>query len=621
MNSGGQQARAREFLERVRSEVLVADGATGTALYSRGFSYQSCFEELNESRPAIVEELHREYVHAGAQIIETNTFGANYFRLAEHGFEKRVREINRAGAQIAQRVAGRSAFVAGSVGPLNRILEPIGTLTIADARRAFDEQVAGLLEGGVDLFIVETMSSVAEIREALLSIKAHCDLPVIASMTFTEDGKTLVGEKPGDIRRVLSELGADVIGANCSVGPQAMLDVVERLSSGATVPISAQPNAGMPRVVGGRYIYLASPQYFADYARRFVEAGATIVGGCCGTTVEHIRGISAAVKGLKPGRVTSVSARDVDDDEVVTVTGGHKVHNDFRTNLGKKFLISVEIDPPRSINPSPFVRHAQLLKQQGADLINVADSPLARSRLSALAMSHVLRRDAGVDVLMHVSCRDRNAIALQSELLGAHVLGVQNILAVTGDPTSVGDYPFAKAVFELDSIHLTKLVSQMNAGKDLTGRNMEEATDFLVGVGVNPTATDLPLELDRFRQKIDGGAQFAFTQPLFDPGTLEDFLSAVAAFCRIPILVGILPLRSAKHSEFIHNEIPDMFVPEDVRDRMRNSGTEGAKIGVEIAQKFLLDTKPMVQGAYLMPPFNKFEMATEVMSVLTSREL
>ena len=465
---------------------------------------------------------------------------------------------------------------------------------------------------------METISSLAEIREAILAIRELSDLPIVATMTFTVEGKTLVGDKPGEVRRALLEYGANVVGANCSVGPQAMLDVIERMAAqGTSVPLAAQPNAGMPRVVGGRYIYLASPQYFGEYARRFVEAGVSLVGGCCGTTYEHIRAIADAVKGLKPAQhPMHVSARDVDEETKAEPARGPVPHSDFRANLGKKFQISVEIDPPRSINPEPFIRHAQMLKSHGVDLINVADSPLARSRMSALAMAHLLRHHAGVDVLLHVSCRDRNALALQSELLGAHALGVLNVLAVTGDPPSVGDYPFAKGVFELDSIGLAKLVTQLNLGRDLTGGQMEEPTRFLLGVGVNPTATDLKLEYERFRQKLAAGAQFAFTQPLFDPVTLVKFLDDVSSFCRIPVFVGIMPLRSAKHAEYIHNELPDMFVPQRIRDAMKNSGTEGARVGVEIAQEFLLATKPLVQGAYLMPPFNKFQMAADVIKGL-----
>jgi homocysteine S-methyltransferase len=611
--------RSQEFLQRLHDEVLVGDGATGTALYARGFSYRSCFEELNESHPEVVEALHREYIAAGAQLIETNTFGANALRLSDFGFETRVREINRAAAQIAQRAAGGKVYVAGSVGPLSRMLEPIGKISLAEARQSFRDQAQGLLEGGVDVFIVETMSSLAEISEALAAIRELCDLPIIASMTFTEDGKTLEGDKPADLRRVLLERGANVIGANCSVGPQPMLDVMERFCG--ELLLAAQPNAGLPRMVGGRYIYLTSPQYFAEYALKFAAAGVSLVGGCCGTTPEHIRAMAEAVRGRKRGRVQVSFSREVEEETPPAPAAAGLPVSEMRALLGRKFLVSVEIDPPRGINPEPLIHSARRLKAAGADLINVADSPLARSRLSALAMSHLIRAETGADVVLHMSCRDRNALALQSELLGAHALGVLNVLAITGDPPAVGDYPFAKAVFELDSIGLCKLVRQLNLGKDLTGRDMEEPTRFLLGVGVNPTASDLKLEYERFRRKLDAGAQFAFTQPLFDRATLEKFLGSVASFCRVPILVGILPLRSAKHADYIHNEIPDMFVPESVRDAMRKSGSEGACVGVEIAQGFLLEAKSLVQGVYLMPPFNKFEMAVDVMSVLADREL
>lgn len=612
-------SRSDEFLNRLRDEVLVADGAMGTQLYARGFSYRSCFEELNESHPEVVEELHREYIAAGARVIETNTFGANRYRLSDFGFEQRVREINRAAAQIARCAAGEKVFVVGSVGPLSRMLEPIGKLTLSEARAAFREQVEGLLEGGVDAFIVETMSNLAEIREAMLAIRDVCDMPIIASMTFTEDGKTIVGDKPFEVRSALLEWGAGIVGANCSVGPQPMLDVMERMTGDWI--LSAMPNAGLPRMVGGRYIYLTSPQYFAEYALKFVEAGVALVGGCCGTTPAHIRAVADAVANRRPNRTRISFVPETEEEAPVQAKQVGIPVSDMRAQLGKRFLVSVELDPPRSINPEPLIRGARMLKTAGADLINVADSPLARSRLSALAMSHLIRTETGADVVLHMSCRDRNALALQSELLGAHALGVLNILAVTGDPPAMGDYPFAKAVFELDSIALTKLVNQLNVGKDLTGREMEEPTRFLPGVGVNPTAADLSLEYDRFRKKIDAGAQFAFTQPLFDRATLEKFLNAVTSFCKIPILVGVLPLRSAKHAEFIHNEIADMFVPDAVRETMRKSGPEGARVGVEIAHKFLLDVKPLVQGAYLMPPFNKFEMAVEIMNVLSDREL
>lgn len=608
--------RSKEIRERLHKEVVVADGAMGTTLYSLGYSYRSCFDVLNETESETIEKLHKDYIAAGAQIIETNTFGANRFRLAEHGFEKRVREINRAGAGIALRAAAGKAYVAGSVGPLNRMLKPIGTLTPEDAFDAFIEQVQGLLDGGVELFIIETMSSLTEIREAIRAVRSLCDLPVVACMTFSEEGKTLEGDKPHGVCRKLIEYGADVVGANCSVGPQPMLDVIERMTGVGNVPLAAQPNAGFPRIVGGRYVYLTTPQYFADYALRFIENGVSLVGGCCGTTADHIAAVANAVRGRSPSRPSVVKAVDV--EEKPRTEGPHRglPYNDFRADLGKRFMISVEIDPPRSFDPEPFIRNARMLRAEGVDLINVADSPLARARMSAMAMAHLIRRDAGVDVLLHMSCRDRNALGLQSELLGAHTLGILNILAVTGDPPSVGDYPFAKAVFELDAVGLSAMISQLNRGHDLTGRKMEEPTQFTFGVAVNPTADDLALEYERLRKKIDAGAEFAFTQPLFDRETLEKFLNDVSSFCRIPVFVGIMPLRSAKHAEFIHNEIPDMIVPDKVREQMARSGTEGARVGCEIAQQFLLGTHKMVQGVYLMPPFNKFSAAVDVIRVL-----
>jgi 5,10-methylenetetrahydrofolate reductase len=365
-----------------------------------------------------------------------------------------------------------------------------------------------------------------------------------------------------------------------------------------------------------RYIYLASPQYFAESAVRFINCGVSIVGGCCGTTPEHIQAISAAVHGMTPGTPVRLEIVDAEDEKKGIGPHWGLPYSDFRENLGKKFQISVEIDPPRSHDPGPFIRHAQEMKVAGVDLINVADSPLARARMSALAMAHLIRRDAGIDVLLHMSCRDRNAIALQSELLGAHTLGVLNILAVTGDPAALGDYPMAREIFELDSIRLTRMMSQMNLGKDLTGRDLDEPTQFTIGVAVNPTAPNLDIEYDRFRQKIDAGAMFSFTQPLFERATLEQFLARVSGFCSIPIFVGIMPLRSSKHAEFIHNEIPDMFIPEHIRDRMMKSGADGAEVGVEIAQEFLLDVRSLVSGVYLMPPFNKFKMAVDVLRVL-----
>jgi homocysteine S-methyltransferase len=602
---------SKRFLELIRDRVLICDGAMGTMLYARGHSYRSCFDELCESQPLVIEGLHREYIAAGADVIETNTFGANPIRLAEHGFEKRAREISRAGARVARTAAGDKVFVAGSVGPLNKQLQPIGSLSLDDAREAFRIQIAGLIEGGVDALIFETFSSLQEIGQAIAAAGELCDLPVIAQMTFTEEAKTIVGDKPAQVYEALRKSGADVIGVNCSVGPQGVMEVLEQFAAIGNLPLSAQPNAGLPRIIGGRYIYLTSPQYFADHAVKFADLGTGLIGGCCGTTPQHIAAVAKAVKGRKLHPHAHIEARAVTEEIPARELRPSPVVSPFREGLGKRFMISVEIDPPRSADVEPLVRSAKYLKASGVDLINVADSPLARARMSALAMAHLIRQEAGVEILLHMSCRDRNALGLQAELLGAHALGLCNILAVTGDPPSVGDYPFAKAVFELDAIGLAHLISRLNQGIDLTGRPMEEPTDFLFGVAVNPMAPDMKLEWDRFEKKIEAGAHFAFTQPLFDEQTLESFLKRTEPL-GLPIFVGILPLRSAKHAEFLHNEVPDITIPDEVRHRMRQSGERGMEVGIEIAREFLGVARSMVQGIYLMPPFNKFEMAVKV---------
>jgi len=608
-------SNGKRFLELIRERVLICDGAMGTMLYARGHSYRSCFDELCESQPSVIEVLHREYIAAGADVIETNTFGANPIRLAEHGFEKRAREISCAGARLARAVAGDKVFVAGSVGPLNKQLKPIGSLSLDDAREAFRIQIGGLLEGGVDLLIFETFSSLQEIGQAIAAAHELCDLPVIAQMTFTEEAKTIVGDKPAQVYEALRGWGADVIGVNCSVGPQGVMEVLEQFATIGSLPLSAQPNAGLPRIIGGRYIYLTSPQYFADYALKFADLGAGLIGGCCGTTPQHIAAVANAVKGRKLSSPAHIETRAVSEEAPAKELRPTPVASPFRDGLGKRFMVSVEIDPPRGADAEPFVRSAKYLKANGVDLINVADSPLARARMSALAMAHLIRQEAGVEVLLHMSCRDRNALGLQAELLGAYALGLCNILAVTGDPPSVGDYPFAKAVFELDSVGLAHLISRLNQGIDLTGRPMEEPTDFLFGVAVNPMAPDMKGEWERFEKKVEAGARFAFTQPLFDERTLDTFLKRTEPL-GLPIFVGILPLRSAKHAEFLHNEVPDITIPDEVRHRMRHSGERGIEVGIEIAREFLEVARPMVQGIYLMPPFNKFEMAVKVIEGL-----
>ena len=615
---GKLKSRQEAFFEALEKRVLVGDGATGTMLYNRGVPFSASFEELNLTRPEMVQRLHRDYLEAGAEILETNTFGGNRFRLLAHGLEKKVWDINCAGARLAREVAGDRAWVAGSVGPLGKPIEPVGKITLEEGREAFREQMEALAEGGVDFFILETFTDLREITQAMLAAREFDEIPVIAQMTFTEELKTLMGDKPAEVVRQLKELGARIVGANCSVGPQGIYEVMEIISAlpeTQDLYLSAMPNAGMPRIIGGRYMYLSSPEYMAEYARKFVELGINIVGGCCGTTPTHIRLMVEKVAGLKPKsrRKTRPSVRVA--EETVEKPREKMPPTPFAERLGKEFLVSVEIDPPRGVDPRRLIDGAVYLRGRGVDAVNVADSPLARARMSPLVLAHLIREATGLEVILHMSCRDRNILGLQAELMGAHALGIRNILAVTGDPPKLGDFPTATGVFDVDSIGLVNLITKLNEGVDLMGRAINPATNFLVGVGVNPVALDMERELERLQKKVAAGAQFAFTQPLYEIRILESFVKSVESL-GIPIFVGILPLRNAKHAEFLHHEVPEMFIPEDIRKRMQQAGENGPAEGVRVAQEFLLTARDMVRGVYLMPPFNKFEMAAEVIQVL-----
>ena len=615
----GRREHAEKLLAALRERIVVADGATGTLLYSRGVAFQHCFDALNLQDPEVVRQVHRDYLAAGAEIIETNTFGSNRVKLASHGLEKQAREIARAGARIAREEAGESAWVAGSVGPLGKPLAPVGVITRAQAQAAFREQIEGLIEGGVDLIILETFGDLREISVALETAREITDLPIIAQMSFTEEGKTIVGDKPREVARRLTDLGATVVGANCSVGPQVIYDVLEAMAAETDAFLSAQPNAGLPRLVGGRYIYLSSPEYFAEYARRFVQAGANIVGGCCGTTPEHTAAIARAVKGLKPvPRKRKASVLVLEKEEAAE---GRRLEERtaFAQRLGKEFLVSVELDPPKGFDPTRVIQGALKLKTAGVDAINIADSPLARPRMSPLALAHLVHENVGIDVILHMSCRDRNLIGLQSELIGAHALGIRTILAVTGDPPVMGDYPNATGVFDVDSIGLVHLIHLLNQGMDLTGRPTEQPTSFTIGVGANPASVDFEHEMDRLAQKVENGAEFVFTQPLFDLSLLERFLERARPL-GVPIFLGILPLRNYKHAEFLHNEIPEMVIPDHLRERMRKAGDRGLEEGVAIGREILLEARDEVDGVYLMPPFNRVDMAIEVVKVLEKRD-
>jgi methionine synthase / methylenetetrahydrofolate reductase(NADPH) len=601
------------FLERIGRGLILADGAMGTMLYGKGVPYERCFEELILSKPATVEEIHGAYIAAGAELIETNSFGANRLKLSDHGLGDRVREINLRAvklARAARETAGVDVFVAGSVGPLGRPLEPIGEISLAEATALFEEQIGALLEGGADLILLETFGDLDELALAVRAARRVSDLPVVAQATFAEDSLTASGASPEEAVRTLRALGADVVGVNCSVGPQPMLDVVQRMLAVGDVPVSAMPNAGLPARVGGRFLYFATPQYFAEYAVTFAHAGARIVGGCCGTTPAHISAMKAAlaearvVEDLRPSWVAPTLEPDV------VVPSGEA--STLKPKLGNDFVVSVEMDPPRGINPTKLLKAGAMLKEVGVDAVNIADSPMARVRMSALAMGFLVKQHLGLETIQHFTTRDRNLMAIQSELMGAHAVGLRTILALTGDPPRLGDYPGATAVYDVDAIGLIRILKRLNEGHDWKGNTIGEPTNFLIGCALNPTAEDLDLELERFEKKIEAGADFVMTQPLYDLETLLHTLDRVGKV-EIPILLGVMPLQSSRHAEYLHNEVPGITIPDWARERMRRAGEHGMQEGVAMAREFLQEARSHVQGAYLMPSFGRFEQVAEIL--------
>jgi methionine synthase I (cobalamin-dependent)/5,10-methylenetetrahydrofolate reductase len=609
------------FLERLKKGVMLCDGAMGTLLYSRGTGFEHPFDELNLSKPDMVQKVHQDYIKAGAEIIETNTFGGNRYRLGAHGLPGRVREINIRGARIAREareIEGELVFVAGSIGPLGRPLAPIGKITLEQAFEAFQEQAEALLEGGVDLFIIETFSDLIEIKEAIKGVRKVSKLPIIAQMTFSEEGLTLMGHTPVEIAKELEKMFAgstgkvEVIGVNCSVGPQRVLDVIYQMKQVTSLPLSAQPNAGFPRFVDGRFIYLSSPEYFAEYTKRFLRAGVAIVGGCCGTTPQHIQAMAKMLKEEQYGSNENLGIIEVDERIEEKVTVEELIEpSTLASKLKEKFVISVELDPPRGVNPKKILRHAQMIKDKGIDAVNIADSPMARVRMGCLSLAALVKEKVGLEVILHLTCRDRNLMGLQSDLIGAHVLGIRNILAVTGDPPRLGDYPHATAVYDVDSIGLVKIIKRLNQGTDWAGNSIGSPTSFCIGVGANPNAFDFDKEMERLEQKAEAGADFIFTQPLYDIDTLNRFIKGTKGL-NIPTLVGLLPLHSFRQTEFLHNEVPGIIIPQRVRNRMKGKGEKGVEEGVSIAKELLEEIRDIISGVYLIPTFGKVEQALEV---------
>ncbi len=617
-------ARPQAFREALAAGGLVFDGAMGTALYEKGNLYTACFDEFNLSRPEDVRQVHRGFAEAGCHVLETNTFGANRFRLARHGFEGKVREINHEGVRIAREVAGKRAFVAGDVGPTGLVLKTLPSAWLSDVKAAFREQCDALIEAGVDALILETFREPEELRLALeAALEAtQGSMAILACVSFDAGGTTADGKQPEEVASLIAAWGADAIGVNCATGPAGAYEMVTRMREPGK-PLIAIPNAGMPQQVEGRLAYMATPEYFQLYARRLFKAGVAVVGGCCGTTPEHIRRIVAAARMTAGGQaapgveVTGGGMRE-DDPRNAAIAPGVRVtptseQGEIGANLGKKFLVSVEVNPPPGLSLASAIEGARLLKAGGVDIINVADGARAQARMGNIALCLRIQEQVGLPTLMHITTRDRNLLGQVAFLLAAHELGVQNLVVITGDPPKMGDFPDATAVYDTDSVGLLRLVRNMNRGFDPGGKPLGGATHFLCATGAEPGAQDMPRELERLHRKREAGAELVMTQPVYDPEMLDRMLRQIEPL-GIPVLVGLLPLASYRNAEFLHNEVPGMQIPEHIRERMRKAGTPeaGRKEGVAVAREMLEAFKDRVAGAYIMPPFGRYELALQV---------
>ncbi|OGL03862.1 MAG: bifunctional homocysteine S-methyltransferase/methylenetetrahydrofolate reductase [Candidatus Rokubacteria bacterium RIFCSPHIGHO2_12_FULL_73_22] len=608
------------FREAMRS-LLVFDGAMGSLLYERGVFVTQNFEQLNVTRPDIVLKIHDDYVAAGAQVIETNTFGANRFRLDRHGLADQVRAFNVAGARLARQAAGETVWVGGSMGPSGLVPGVATQPELALVSATFAEQAAALVEGGADVLVLETFRHLAEIRLALEAAReAAPDTPVIASMTFDPTGTVADGSTPEQVASTLRDLGADAIGVNCGDGPQLALAIAERLVRSG-LPLCVQPNAGLPRNVDGRLLYMATPEYFDVFLRRTVQLGATMIGGCCGTTPEHVRWMAKSARMLGDRRVEVAPAGAVATAEAFAGLAPTPLaeRSAFAAKVAAgKFVVSVEVNPAPGVDPSKALEGAKMLIDSGVDIVNVADGPRAMARMSNLAFCALLLVRHGIQPILHVCGRDRNLLAQIAHLLGAHAIGIRNLVIITGDPPKVGDYPEATAVYDLDSIGLLHVASSANRGVDPAGKPLPGGkTAFLLATGFEPGAADLEREIRRLEKKKTAGAELVMTQPIFQQDLLDTVLRRIAHL-ELPVMVGVLPLVSYKNAEFLHNEVPGMQIPEEIRERMRRTpgGEAARKEGVRIAREMLFAVRDRVQGAYLMPPLGRYELALEVLEGL-----
>lgn len=613
----------KPFLETLVEDGILGDGALGTELYARGIFINRNYDELNLSNPTLIRDIHTEYLNAGAQLLETNTFTANRLALAPFGFEEKVKEINRAGAKIAKDAAKGQAYVAGAVGPISWAAKASTTLSPDEIRNLFKEQIGGLIEGGVDLIILETFYNLDELKLAYEAARSVSNThPVITQVTLKYEGEEgFKGIQPVDACKTMCEWGADGVGVNCCNGPVGVLEAIKLMEPVATKPLSAFPNAGLPQTKQNRLLYLATPEYMAEYARRLAQAGALLVGGCCGTTPAMIKEMKKYLQTLKPAKKIEVIRAETQKEETPKLTPVPlEKRSGFGALLGKKFAISVEIDPPKGLDATKAIEGAKFLKAHGVDVINIADGPRAMARMSPMAMSVLIKQQIGMETVIHYCCRDRNLLGMQMDLIGANAIGLKNVLIITGDPPKMGEYPDATAVFDVDAIGLIHFVNNLNHGLDFANRPIGEQTSLVIGCGCNPGAVDMDLEVERLRKKIAAGAEFIFSQPVYDSKLLDKFLTKSKSFLNIPFFVGVLPLASLKNAEFLHNEVPGMQIPTPVMDQLRNAATKEAQrdVGLKVAQEALKEAKSMsaVKGVYIFPPFGKYEAVVELIKVI-----
>ena len=615
----------KNFRELLASDqVIVFDGAMGTRLYDKGIYINRSYDELNLTNPELVRDVHEEYIKAGADVIETNSFGATRNKLQPYGLEGKLSEINTAAARIAREAAGDRVFVAGAIGPLGIRIEPFGPTSFDEARDLFKEQAKGLLEGGVDLFILETFSELPVIEQAIRAIKEICDLPIIAQMTIQADLNTTFGTTPETFTQRLDELGVDVIGLNCGMGPTHLLSALERMRSVTDKPLSAQPNAGLPRDVQGRQFYMGSPEYMATFAKRFVQAGARFVGGCCGTTPTHVKLIADSIRSISPRQTNaSTGARpapviELKPDDVLVVDPEDRSRWSRKIARGE-FVTSVEVLPPKGCDAEATMNSIRLLESAGVDAVNIPDGPRAQTRMSAQATAVLVERDIGIEAVLHYCCRDRNLLGMMSDLLGAAALGLHNLLIITGDPPKMGPYPDATAVFDIDSIGLTNMANKLNHGLDIGNNPIGKPTAFSIGVGVNPGAVNLDEEIKRFEWKVEAGAEYAITQPVFDTAQLRSFIEKINHL-KVPIIAGIWPLVSYRNAEFLYNEVPGVNVTPEILERMRAASEKGKEDareeGIAIARESLLEVRDIIAGVQVSAPFGNVKYALQVFDVL-----